>query len=271
MRNFSKSVFLPLLVVFATFISCKKESNPTVEPGDTSPPTIVVATPTQEENFTGGNAIPFKATFSDNISLSEYRIEMHSDFDGHSHEKLTTVPFYFDTIVSITGKQHTGEFPIQIPLDVTAGKYHFMVTCIDAAGNEAEFVELDLQIQNSSDIIPPILSLTSPDTTLSVLTVNFETDSATFLLPILGTISDDQEIKGYSIVFTQHNTSPEPIPPIYERTNLNLTGISYVLNETLILRKADLFSNEHYELIITVVDHVGNRYEWETEVEIVIP
>ena len=271
MRNFSKSAFLLLLVVFATFISCKKESNPTVEPGDTSPPTIVVATPTQEENFTGGNAIPFKATFSDNISLSEYRIEMHSDFDGHSHEKLSTVPFYFDTIVSITGKQHTGEFPIQIPLDVTAGKYHFMVTCIDAAGNEAEFVELDLKIQNSSDIIPPILSLTSPDTTLSALTVNFETDSATFLLPILGTISDDQEIKGYSIVFTQHNTSPEPIPPIYERTNLNLTGISYVLNETLILRKADLFSNEHYELIITVVDHVGNRYEWETEVEIVIP
>jgi hypothetical protein len=271
MRNFSKSVFLPLLVVFATFISCKKESNPTVEPGDTSPPTIVVVTPTQEENFTGGNAIPFKATFSDNISLSEYRIEMHSDFDGHSHEKLTTVPFYFDTIVFITGKQHTGEFPIQIPLDVTAGKYHFMVTCIDAAGNEAEFVELDLQIQNSSDIIPPILSLTSPDTSSSLLTVNFETDSATFLLPILGTISDDQEIKGYSIVFTQHNTSPEPIPPIYERTNLNLTGISYVLNETLILRKADLFSNEHYELIITVVDHVGNRYEWETEVEVFIP
>jgi len=271
MRNFSKSVFLPLLVVFATFISCKKESNPTVEPGDTSPPTIVVATPTQEENFTGGNAIPFKATFSDNISLSEYRIEMHSDFDGHSHEKLSTVPFYFDTIVSTTGKQHTGEFPIQIPLDVTAGKYHFIVTCIDAAGNEAEFVELDLQIQNSSDIIPPNLSLTSPDTSSSLLTVNFETDSTTFLLPILGTITDDQEIKGYSIVFTQHNTSPEPIPPIYERTNLNLTGISYVLKETLILRKADLSSNEHHELIITVVDHVGNRYEWETEVEVFIP
>jgi hypothetical protein len=231
----------------------------------------VVATPTQEENFTGGNAIPFKATFSDNIALSEYRIEMHNDFDGHSHEKTSTVPFYFDTIVSISETQHTGEFPITIPLDVTAGKYHFIVTCIDAAGNEAEFVELDLQIQNSSDIIPPNLSLTSPDTTLSVLTVNFETDSATFLLPILGTISDDQEIKGYSIVFTQHNTSPEPIPPIYERTNLNLTGISYVLNETLVLRKADLSASEHYELIITVVDHVGNRYEWETEVEVFIP
>ena len=77
--------------------------------------------------------------------LKSYMIEIHSNFDHHSHGKSraaatgeATVDFSFNRSYDISGKKtaHIHHHDIVIPANATPGDYHLMVYCTDAAGNE---------------------------------------------------------------------------------------------------------------------------------------
>jgi hypothetical protein len=97
-----------------------------------------------------GETFTFHATFSDNIELGSYSIEMHHNFDHHTHStstaeceldpvKTAVNPFIFLEEYSIPGGLTT-YFPtvqIEIPDTIDTGDYHFMVRLTDKAGWQA--------------------------------------------------------------------------------------------------------------------------------------
>ena len=79
---------------------------------------------------------------SDDVMLKSYKIEIHNNFDHHSHDTRatgTTVDFTFNRSYDVSEQRtaHIHHHDIVIPANATPGDYHLMVYCTDAAGNEA--------------------------------------------------------------------------------------------------------------------------------------
>lgn len=94
-----------------------------------------------------GETFTFRALFSDNQELGNYNIEIHNNFDHHSHstddvecepdEKKTPVnPFIYNKSLSIPrgAVSYNAELEISVPHDVDTGDYHFMIRLTDKSG-----------------------------------------------------------------------------------------------------------------------------------------
>jgi hypothetical protein len=97
-----------------------------------------------------GESFTFRATFTDNAGLGSFSIEMHNNFDHHTHStditdcemdavKTPVNPLLFIDEFEIPGNLSSYEATAQInvPDDVDVGDYHFMVRLTDAAGWQA--------------------------------------------------------------------------------------------------------------------------------------
>jgi hypothetical protein len=110
-----------------------------------------------------GENFAFNAAFTDNRELGNYNIEIHHNFDRHSHstdnvecepdEKKTPVnPFIYNESFPIPGKviSHQAEQSIYIPEDVDAGDYHFMIRLTDKAGwQQLKAVSIKIREKNN--------------------------------------------------------------------------------------------------------------------------
>ncbi|MFI3298546.1 MAG: DUF4625 domain-containing protein [Rikenellaceae bacterium] len=139
-KNLKSLAFIALTLFASTFISCDKEGT------DTTKPTITLGEPVDGEEITAGNTsgVHFEAEFEDDVELGSYKVDIHSNFDGHSHvSALTksdeTVDFSFTQTWDISGQRNASvhHHEIIIPEDATPGNYHMMIYCTDAAGNES--------------------------------------------------------------------------------------------------------------------------------------
>lgn len=94
-----------------------------------------------------GTTIPFKALFSDNRELGAYSINIHQNFDHHSHDTetdaceldplKTPVNAWNQTLtftIPAGNQQFLAEQSIQVPADIDTGDYHFMIQLTDATG-----------------------------------------------------------------------------------------------------------------------------------------
>ncbi|MDR2389473.1 MAG: DUF4625 domain-containing protein [Tannerellaceae bacterium] len=117
------------------------------ESGDTTKPVINLIEPAEGDVLEIGQDVHFEMELSDNDLLREYKVEIHNNFDNHSHEATraeeTLVPFYFEqTWNDISGKKNAQvhHHDIVIPANAEPGDYHLEVFCTDASGNEAYLV-----------------------------------------------------------------------------------------------------------------------------------
>lgn len=136
----------------AIFASCSSGADP-----DTERPVIVSsadASPQGCQSFVCGASIPFRYTFSDNEELGAFNIEIHNNFDHHSHSteaagddecpdgdeshepQEPVNPWVFNMSRDIPAGQtsYVAEVDIPIPEDVDTGDYHFSVRLTDKAG-----------------------------------------------------------------------------------------------------------------------------------------
>jgi hypothetical protein len=94
-----------------------------------------------------GESFTFNARFTDNIELGSYSIEMHHNFDHHTHStsseecemeavKAAIKPLLFIDEYNIpSGKtEYSASIEINVPTDVDTGDYHFMVRLTDKSG-----------------------------------------------------------------------------------------------------------------------------------------
>ncbi|MFI3331152.1 MAG: DUF4625 domain-containing protein [Rikenellaceae bacterium] len=141
-----KSLFAALLLSVA-LISCEAE-------GDVTKPVIDLTSPAEGEQLEADSTgMHFEVSFSDDEGLSSYKVEIHSNFDGHTHASLSrhddedTVDFSYNNSWVIEGSngetlrnEDIHHHEIIIPSNATRGDYHFTIYCTDLSGNQSYVV-----------------------------------------------------------------------------------------------------------------------------------
>ncbi|HBH22203.1 MAG TPA: hypothetical protein DDY13_02145 [Cytophagales bacterium] len=163
-------VFLILSLVI--FSSCDNNDE---NPQDTEAPAIEVEDPAYGEYFEAGKSVHFMAMMTDNQGLATYNVDIHNNFDGHSHGRLAAtsedpslIKWSFSQSFEIPGSPKNYEAhlhdEVEIPSETMAGPYHFIVQAIDMEGNstshqDGSAVELEIFITNNSQPVVDITNL----------------------------------------------------------------------------------------------------------------
>lgn len=141
-------IVLGAFLAMVLFNSCSSDESSS---NDTTKPTIDLAVaggfPTSCATVARGTAIPFKAVFKDNDQLGSYSINIHHNFDHHSHDtevdacqfdaiKTPVNPWVKTLIFQIPTdlSEYTAVQEIMIPSDIEPGDYHFMIQLTDVNG-----------------------------------------------------------------------------------------------------------------------------------------
>ncbi|MBN2775638.1 MAG: DUF4625 domain-containing protein [Prolixibacteraceae bacterium] len=143
-----KIQFLMLVLMFFIY-SCEEEGdkeNPVIDIG------IENAFPQNCDTLYFGEAFTFKVLFTDNVELGSYNIDIHNNFDHHSHSTEVTEcsldpvkepenPFRFIQDFSIADglREYETNLSINIPDGNSEGlfdegDYHFLVNLVDKEG-----------------------------------------------------------------------------------------------------------------------------------------
>ena len=107
----------------------------------------VIANPIDCQVYQRGQTIPFHYVFTDDSELGAYNIEIHNNFDHHTHstssvecpmdaQKQPVKPWVYnqDYTIPAAQRQYDARIDIPIPADIDTGDYHFMVRLTDRAG-----------------------------------------------------------------------------------------------------------------------------------------
>lgn len=139
-----------LLTVLTTMTACGGDDN---DGRDMTLPTIsgngIYANPADCQIYKRGDVIPFWYVFEDDKELGNYNIEIHNNFDHHSHgtasitcemdpKKEPVKPWVYNKDFSLPAGQakFTARHDIRIPKDIDPGDYHFMIRLTDKAGHQ---------------------------------------------------------------------------------------------------------------------------------------
>ena len=141
-----KTLTVFVISLFA-LVSCSSDNNEI----DTEYPVIDIsasnAFPIQCSEITRGQKITFRAKFTDNAALGSYSLDIHHNFDHHTHStevnncapepvKKPVNPMLYINSVTIPNGQKSYEAvqEITIPTDIDPGDYHFMIRLTDKEG-----------------------------------------------------------------------------------------------------------------------------------------
>ncbi len=133
-------------------------------------------------HLTGGEQLTFDVIFNDNEALSQYKVDVHNNFDCHGHGGGSAPPVSVPNvnnqttdwtvleIQNISGVSTPVTSSLDVPENVTAGNYHFHLQVIDEAGNDSPFANFhSIKIKNPLDDISPLINVQEPtDANLSV-------------------------------------------------------------------------------------------------------
>lgn len=118
---------------------------------DKVPPEILphgdYASPLNCQQFQRGGVLPFAYAFGDNVELGSFNLEIHNNFDHHTHSteageckpdpvKNPVNPWIYNQDFPIPDNldYYEAEIDIPIPADIDPGEYHFMIRVTDASG-----------------------------------------------------------------------------------------------------------------------------------------
>jgi hypothetical protein len=228
------------------FSSCKKD-----DPDNQKPVIASINEPADGDTLYTGTEFHITGSVTDNEALSQLKIDIHNADDGHSHERINGAS-HWETIivVSLSGKNQSIDEHIDIPAEAAAGKYHIILTAVDAAGNQSDIVERDVIIRNSGDLIAPQISLSSP-TSGSVIALGDNITIAGQLTDNIGLESAEVKIyQGTTLIFDQDIELAAPTHDL----NLEVSTSGWTAGD--------------YVLEIKVKDQVGNVADTDIEVSI---
>ena len=213
-----KKYILPLLSITLLFsvslTSCKKD-----EVDNTAPIIASVSEPLENDTLISGDELHVEATITDEVELSQIKIDIHSAADGHSHGKVSASGYWEKIVIlNLSGKSQSIHEHIDIPADVAAGKYHVIMTAVDKAGNSSEVVERDVFIRNSSDLVAPVITVTSPAAGSSIT-------AGTDLL-ITGEVVDNLALSALEIKVYRGTI-------LVSDNDIDLAAATYTINQTI--------------------------------------
>jgi hypothetical protein len=142
-----KSIAVVTMAFMLLVAGCKKDE----ENIDTVYPSIDIsvanAFPTQCSVIKKGETFVFSADLSDNVELGSISVDIHHNFDHHSHsteveacnmdaKKAAIKPFLLIKDFPIPSGQKNFKISqeIAVPNDIDAGDYHFLIRLTDKSG-----------------------------------------------------------------------------------------------------------------------------------------
>jgi len=106
----------------------------------------ITANPVECQQYKRGDVIPFNYIFTDDTELGSFNIEIHDNFNHHTHSgsaveceqeayKDPVKPWIYNKDFTIPSglTKYNARFDIQIPDTIDTGDYHFMVRLTDQA------------------------------------------------------------------------------------------------------------------------------------------
>jgi hypothetical protein len=207
-----------------------------------------------------GDSLKLGLGFSDDMGLSQYKIDIHNDFDCHDHKAILLNPWQFLEIIDLQGKEAFVNKSIPIPSNISAGNYHFQVMLLDESGNEAGTTEsYTLKIVNPDDSIVPVLNMVNPNS--SSVTANRGQ-----VVNFSGTMSDNLPLDGGKLELVYFTTSGLKV--VAQTINFDASmGSSYNFNINYSIPNSLSVGNYIFEL--RAFDGAGNSsYGPEIEVQL---
>lgn len=216
-------------------------------------PTLTVSSPADNFVVESGSAFDLILQAYDNKDLSQFKIEIHNDYNGHSH-KSTYTPFSKTIIENITGTEIQKTINIAIPDTAGAGPYHMTIQAVDMMGNLSELVVRSFKIKNLNDTIQPTLNVTAP-----LAGTSFAKGAS---IQLTGTINDNLELQKLDYYIVKEGSDNK----LFEASEI-FTGTAQSFNLSIPLT-ASTFASGEYELIIVVYDKVYNSNYIEVHFEV---
>ncbi|MCB9261693.1 MAG: DUF4625 domain-containing protein [Flavobacteriales bacterium] len=235
------NAFLASITLFA--VSCNDKPDT-----DNTKPTINTPEFLNGNTVVAGDSLTLNLGFNDNLELSEAYIEIHHNFEGHSHQKAN-VRFEYNNILTLSGTKENLVQTIFIPQNASAGPYHLEVSALDKAGNRSDISVSEFFITNSGQ---PQFS----NTTSSIKTIAGESFNISFL------VDDDIDLQeiSYQIVNVQSSGTSE-----FE-DDIDLVGTSdksFSFNQNFSLSTAG-----NYEFIVRALDNDDNQSVLKIDIEV---
>lgn len=223
-------------------LACDKNGEDTTSPN-------INALNVDAEYVAAGQTLIVTADVSDESGLSQIKLDIHDQFDGHNHGKIAGIPWEEVRVIDIDGKEYFITENFDVPDNATAGPYHVIAQVVDAAGNTGEFREVDFWVTNSE---MPMINLVNPDLSFEPYYAIGDT------LNFIGTITDDEELEEIVVKIVGFAGD------VYYDEDIDLggQGVTTFDLSTLPALIFDLndFGPNHVvmEFEITAIDHDGN-------------
>jgi len=223
--------------------------------------------PDEDIEVNPGTTMHFDAVFSDDVRLGELKIDIHNNFDGHSHGRINeeAEPFSDERIIELIGREQTVHEDFVVPDNAATGPYHFNIQFFDNLGNEGDLMTIEFEIVDEAE--QPLITINNPTSGTEVES----SPGGTFTLDV--DVSDPdglEEVHAY--LMEEHEdhdhdhgrvTSEEPIWEIEVELN---GALEYQIDETVTIpANAEV---GHYELKIKAIDMNGNVKIEEFEVHV---
>jgi hypothetical protein len=196
----SRFILGAIFIIIVSLASCQK----TNESGDTQNPVInVISTIPQLSaveicgaispftfKISTEQSITLNLKLTDDVALSEMKIDIHHNFDCHTHKSLKNqVVWNLIEIISLDEKKEVEMTKILTPpSNVVPGNYHLTLFCVDMQGKEATRMYYDIVIFDPIDTQKPQITISEP-------TEN-ETFAQNSTITISGKAKDDQKMGG---------------------------------------------------------------------------
>jgi hypothetical protein len=234
-------LFFIILLSGVLIQACKKT--------DTNPPVIQLFYPLDSSRVFCGDSLYVEGKITDDESLSQYKIDIHNDFDGHGHDKSSIQPWLTVVLGDMTGREFYLTGKIGVPSTAAAGWYHVVVTASDASGNQSDFQLRSIRISNPADTINPAVTIQNP------------TEGQTFTIgttiPVQANISDNSGVYMVNVKVNRPNSASL----LYTSTDtISSSPTSYVLNKT-ISTSGIAWTQGSYVLTVKVYDTYYNQTE----------
>lgn len=162
----------------------------------TPEPGIGIVCGTEEANVISvltGDSIIISFTVSDNEELSQYKLDVHSNFDCHGHAKVETSVWEVIDIVDIQGLSQEVNYVLNVPDSTTAGLYHFSIQLADFFGNSAKTEIFQIKVKNLEDTVPPVLTVAEP--VADTLRINLSDTLANDSIRFVGSVVDNRDLE----------------------------------------------------------------------------
>lgn len=153
------TTYVSFLIFLICFTSCSSDDS---EDKDEQKPTITInyqeGFPQACEQLTKGETYTFKALVTDNKALASYSLDIHNNFDHHTHDdqgeqcdldpiKQAVNPFIFMENFTVEGNLTSYEISISvtIPNNIDLGDYHCAYSVTDVTGWQSR-TSIDIKI-----------------------------------------------------------------------------------------------------------------------------